>query len=190
MTEKFDTSKMEILLEKLTSLKNLVINNEADYENWLEDIKGISAQLYTQADLQLEAKEEEMIVKEEEIIDKEDDIIVNDEEVITKDEEIITMDDAKTPVTNHPSPITNHPSPITNHLSPKIEISLTRKFEYINQLFGGEASLFNAFLNQVTHADKKESALALWRKEYEDRNWAKKAETAEDLKNLIHKAHS
>lgn len=67
------------------------------------------------------------------------------------------------------------------------KISLTRRFEYINNLFSGSEVDFRRFLSQVSESASIQGALEIFDIEYDKRNWKRKAETADDLKSLIRK---
>ncbi len=67
------------------------------------------------------------------------------------------------------------------------KISFTRKFEYINNLFGGDGQAYAAFLSEISAASDKETALQIFETAFESRSWKKRAETSDDLKSLIKK---
>lgn len=67
------------------------------------------------------------------------------------------------------------------------KISLTRRFEYINNLFAGDASAFMAFLGKIASSANAEQAMAAFDAEAESRNWKRKAESAGDLKQILRK---
>lgn len=67
------------------------------------------------------------------------------------------------------------------------KISLTRKFEYINNLFMGDALAFQEFLDRLSNANSLDEAMNLFSREYEAKNWKRKSEAAADLKILIKK---
>lgn len=68
------------------------------------------------------------------------------------------------------------------------KISITRKFEYINNLFGGDATAFAEFLNRAAICSDVSAAIDVYNTHYEARNWKRKSETADDLKLLIKKS--
>ncbi|MCC7298450.1 MAG: hypothetical protein IT244_08965 [Bacteroidia bacterium] len=68
------------------------------------------------------------------------------------------------------------------------KISITRKFEYINNLFGGDATAFTEFLNRAASCSDVSAAIDVFNTHYEARNWKRKSETADDLKSLIKKS--
>ena len=67
------------------------------------------------------------------------------------------------------------------------KISLTRRFEYINNLFAGDASAFMAFLGKIASCANADQAMAAFDAEAESRNWKRKAESAGDLKQILRK---
>lgn len=80
------------------------------------------------------------------------------------------------------------PNPVVKENRFEGKISLTRRFEYVNNLFSGQGDAFSEFLNMISVAGSLEAAMELFNKEFESRNWRRKAETADDLKALIKKA--
>lgn len=68
------------------------------------------------------------------------------------------------------------------------KISITRKFEYTNNLFGGDGAAFASFLQNIAMSSGVSSALELFDREYDARNWKRKSESADDLKSLIKKS--
>jgi hypothetical protein len=67
------------------------------------------------------------------------------------------------------------------------KISFTRRFEYVNSLFGGDSGAFSAFLHEISAAGNREAAMHIFESAFEQRQWKRKSETADDLKLLIKK---
>jgi hypothetical protein len=67
-------------------------------------------------------------------------------------------------------------------------LSLTRRFEYINNLFGGNAELFMEFLDEVGYCRNTSEAMDVFDKHYEQNAWRKREEAADDLKRMIRKS--
>lgn len=68
-------------------------------------------------------------------------------------------------------------------------LSLTRRFEYINNLFGGNAELFMEFLDEVGYSENSSAAMDVFDKHYEHNNWRRREETADDLRRMIRKSY-
>lgn len=77
------------------------------------------------------------------------------------------------------------PRVTADHLS--AQLSLTRRFEYINNLFGGNAELFLEFLDGVAYSSNLDEAMAVFDRKYEENNWRRKQETADDFRRMIRK---
>lgn len=88
-----------------------------------------------------------------------------------------------TPTAN-PQPVTP-PSALTG-ASLSSKMSLTRRFEYTNLLFGGNSEAFMQFLDEVAAKDMN-AAMEFFDNVAEEKNWKRKSETASDLKQLIKK---
>jgi hypothetical protein len=67
------------------------------------------------------------------------------------------------------------------------KISFTRRFEYVNNLFGGDSAAFAAFLAEISSASDRDKAMHIFESAFEQRNWKRKSETSDDLKSLIKK---
>lgn len=67
------------------------------------------------------------------------------------------------------------------------KISLTRRFEYINNLFAGDSSAFIAFLSSFIDLPNMEVRMQHFDEVAAERNWRKKSESAQDLRNLLRK---
>lgn len=67
----------------------------------------------------------------------------------------------------------------------EIKISLTRRFEYINNLYSGDANEFMMFIDAVETSLNLSEALGIYEREYNVRHWQKRAESADDLKQII-----
>lgn len=64
-------------------------------------------------------------------------------------------------------------------------INISRRFEYINFLFGGDSEAFRSFLNSLSEHGSLNEALDYFETNYNQRNWSRKSETAGDLKKII-----
>ncbi len=131
-------------------------------------------------------------------------------EEVLPDPEIVVLPQIAEPKPIDPPTITQVPSPVNLPIvetTPEVvsppqvassvnsnsgdalasKISLTRRFEYINNLFAGDASAFMAFLGKIASSANAEQAMAAFDAEAESRNWKRKAESAGDLKQLLRK---
>ncbi|MBS3915266.1 MAG: hypothetical protein KG003_12275 [Bacteroidetes bacterium] len=110
--------------------------------------------------------------------------IVKEEPEMKPVEPVVEMPVPVAPVHENPAAL-SHSSGNANVFEGKL--SLTRRFEYVNGLFGGDANAFTAFINEISLAGNLDVALQLFQKHYEEKNWKRKSETADDLKQLIRK---
>jgi len=67
----------------------------------------------------------------------------------------------------------------------EMQISLTRRFEYINNLYSGDANEFAMFIDALETSLNLSEALGIYEREYNARHWQKRAESADDLKQII-----
>lgn len=64
-------------------------------------------------------------------------------------------------------------------------INISRRFEYINFLFGGDGEAFKVFVENLASQDSLADALKYFENNFQQRNWSRKSETASDLKKII-----
>lgn len=81
-----------------------------------------------------------------------------------------------------PAETSSYPSSLKKR---EIKISLTRRFEYINNLYSGDANEFMMFIDAVETSLNLSEALGIYEREYNARHWQKRAESADDLKQII-----
>lgn len=103
-------------------------------------------------------------------------------EEISVEELVHSHEPAPEVVEAHPN---EKPRYSADHLS--AQFSLTRRFEYINNLFGGNAELFMEFLDEITYCKSPSEAVDVFDRHYEQKNWRRKEETADDFKRMIRK---
>ena len=85
-----------------------------------------------------------------------------------------------------PSPVVEEEPSIRSTLKKReIQISLTRRFEYINNLYSGDANEFTMFIHALETSLNLSEALGIYEREYNARHWQKRAESADDLKQII-----
>ena len=68
------------------------------------------------------------------------------------------------------------------------QISFTRRFEYINQLFGGNTELFMEFLDEMGYSRDTAHAMEIFDKHYFEKNWQRKQESAFEFKRLLQRS--
>lgn len=64
-------------------------------------------------------------------------------------------------------------------------INLSRRFEFINFLFGGNAGGFNEFIQKLAGVETYDEMMEIFEKNFAEKGWSKKPETASDLKKII-----
>lgn len=67
------------------------------------------------------------------------------------------------------------------------QFSLTRRYEFMNFLFGGDMNKFVVFVSEMLNAAAGESRETVYEKWYDENQWSRKYETAADLKKNIGK---
>ena len=85
-------------------------------------------------------------------------------------------------VESTPEETSTYPSSLKKR---EIKISLTRRFEYINNLYSGDANEFMMFIDAVETSLNLSEALGIYEREYNARHWQKRAESADDLKQIL-----
>jgi hypothetical protein len=85
-------------------------------------------------------------------------------------------------VESNPVETSSYPSSLKKR---EIKISLTRRFEYINNLYSGDANEFMMFIDAVETSLNLSEALGIYEREYNARHWQKRAESADDLKQIL-----
>lgn len=76
----------------------------------------------------------------------------------------------------------------SNSVDINSKISLTRRFEYINNLFGGDASAFAEFLKNISLFSSLSQSMDYFEAEFDKRNWKRKEESAMEFKSIIKKS--
>lgn len=189
-------------IKSLSAELYLLVNEQ------LEGLSGSATQLGQTQESSIKAEEtpspegypEIMEVEDNQIVDSFDEENTDEKDPITITESVEVELDQNTAETE---PVATEPIAdiIESHSEQKVnpiptasenrfegKISLTRRFEYVNNLFSGESDTFSGFLNAISISGSLEAAMQHYQKEYEGRNWRRKAETADDLKALIKKA--
>jgi hypothetical protein len=88
----------------------------------------------------------------------------------------------ETAVISDPVETSSYPSSLKKR---EMKISLTRRFEYINNLYSGDANEFMMFIDAVETSLNLSEALGIYEREYNARHWQKRAESADDLKQIL-----
>lgn len=88
----------------------------------------------------------------------------------------------ETAVESDPVETSSYPSSLKKR---EMKISLTRRFEYINNLYSGDANEFMMFIDAVETSLNLSEALGIYEREYNARHWQKRAESADDLKQIL-----
>jgi hypothetical protein len=65
--------------------------------------------------------------------------------------------------------------------------SLTRRYEFVNFLFGGDMHQFVVFITELIQTPGVEAQEAVFDRWYEEGQWRRKEESAMDLKRSIRK---
>lgn len=67
------------------------------------------------------------------------------------------------------------------------QLSLTRRFEYINNLFGGNSELFMEFLDELGYSKSADEAMTVFDRFADKGNWRRRQETADDFRRTLRK---
>ncbi len=67
------------------------------------------------------------------------------------------------------------------------KFSLTRRYEFMNFLFGGDMNRFAVFISEIINAPNESSREDIYSKWHEENQWSRKYETAADLKRNLNK---
>jgi len=68
------------------------------------------------------------------------------------------------------------------------QISFTRRFEYINQFFGGKTELFMEFLDEMGYSRDTAHAMEIFDNHYNEKNWQRRQESAMEFKRLLQRS--
>ena len=68
------------------------------------------------------------------------------------------------------------------------QISFTRRFEYINQLFGGNTELFMEFLDEMGYSRDTAHAMEIFDRHHNEKNWQRRQESALEFKRLLQRS--
>ena len=68
------------------------------------------------------------------------------------------------------------------------QISFTRRFEYINQLFGGNTELFMEFLDEMGYSNDTTHAMEIFDRHFNEKNWQRRQESAMEFKRLLQRS--
>ena len=67
------------------------------------------------------------------------------------------------------------------------KFSLTRRYEFMNFLFGGDMNRFAVFISEIINAPNESSREDIYSKWHDENQWSRKYETASDLKRNLNK---
>ena len=67
------------------------------------------------------------------------------------------------------------------------KFSLTRRYEFMNFLFGGDMNRFAVFISEILNAPSADAREDVFEKWHESNQWSRKYETATDLKRSLNK---
>lgn len=206
-----DTSqKIRLLLNELAILNQpKQLDGKLIYElTTLKKIKQISTELYVIVDTILEQTESILSIptvekvasiesekKSQEEIVPTTPIVSPAMEVVLPTPDIVEVETAELPITV--DTITTNQQMSANNKDNSVELvdtnsikefmNFSHKYEFVNVLFGGDNLAFEKFLSQIITSSSKESALEIYKSNFESNSWRRKSDTAEDLKKVIQK---
>lgn len=136
----------------------------------------------------VEVKEPVVIPAPEPVVKAEEPVVVAPaplpvEEPVKREEPIAPVVPPPVPQNSEPATVSSHTKHTVNEVIGSINIS--RRFEYINFLFGGDGDAFKVFVENLASQDSLTDALQYFENNYQQRNWSRKSETASDLKKII-----
>lgn len=67
------------------------------------------------------------------------------------------------------------------------KFSLTRRYEFMNFLFGGDMNKFAVFISEILNAPNENAKEDIFAKWHDENQWSRKYETASDLKRNLNK---
>ena len=72
------------------------------------------------------------------------------------------------------------------HLS--AQMSFTRRFEFINQLFAGNTERFMEFLDEVGYSRDVAHAMQIFDRHFHENNWSRRQESADEFRRVIQRS--
>jgi hypothetical protein len=143
--------------------------------------------------------EEAEITPEPELIAEPEPEVVLSEMMETIEEPPVVIDEplpqpeiTEEEITEHePSPelldAHSHEAPRYTAAHISAQLSLTRRFEYINNLFGGNSELFMEFLDELGYSKTADEAMSIFDRYAENGNWRRRQESADDFRRTLRK---
>jgi hypothetical protein len=202
------STKIRLLLNELAILNQPVKNGEnfIYQKDTIEKVKTVCAELYLVGDQALLKGVFDVKRFSEPFLEQSDSVLeptLNQEDLDFKEEVVPAVVETvkEIEVISEPEPIVEIPvfhepkhELTDHHEKPKVSadeiasrISLTRRFEYINNLFAGNSELFMEFLDEIAYSDNLAQAMNVYSKYHDSHHWRRKGETAEDFKTLLKK---
>jgi hypothetical protein len=126
---------------------------------------------------------EEMSAVEEVVVSLDEPTEIQEvaEEVVTE-EEITKHEPTEELQEGH-----HHEAPKYTAAHISAQLSLTRRFEYINNLFGGNTEQFMEFLDELGYCKTADEAMAIFDRYAANGNWRRRQESADDFRRSLRK---
>ncbi len=168
-------------------------------EEKAEPIVSVENTVTTPEPVEPEPFEEAEITPEPELIAEPEPEVVLSEMMETIEEPPVVIDEplpqpeiTEEEITEHePSPelldAHSHEAPRYTAAHISAQLSLTRRFEYINNLFGGNSELFMEFLDELGYSKTADEAMSIFDRYAENGNWRRRQESAEDFRRTLRK---
>ncbi len=172
------------VLESQSSDEQMDINNDDNFQNENEDSQTLETedlqinQFSTELDNSDDLPQQKLFEMEEEEVESEaDDLELSENEEDTIDEDDFISGIRK----DYSSDVKQRANDVMGMFS------LTRKYEFVNFLFGGEMEKFSQFLCEMITAQSVEDRDSVYHRWHSENDWKRRDEAASDLLRNIKK---
>lgn len=119
-----------------------------------------------------------------EVIEEVVEIEIQPEMEVNQPEIVVPIPEIHLPKTENQNASTDNLATANSIIS---KFSLTRRYEFMNFLFGGDMNNFAVFISEILNARSADAREDVFEKWHEANQWSRKYETATDLKRSLNK---
>lgn len=137
-------------------------------------------EIFEEPELSLE--EAEQIANE--VIEEESEIVIEEVQQKIQPEIVVPIPEIHLPKSQNEVSTSDNLATANSIIS---KFSLTRRYEFMNFLFGGDMNRFAVFISEILNAPSADAREDVFEKWHESNQWSRKYETATDLKRSLNK---
>lgn len=139
-------------------------------------------QIETFEEPELSLEEAEQIANE--VIEEESEIVIEEVQQKIQPEIVVPIPEIHLPKSQNELSTSDNLATANSIIS---KFSLTRRYEFMNFLFGGDMNRFAVFISEILNAPSADAREDVFEKWHESNQWSRKYETATDLKRSLNK---